>query len=77
MRGFQETMREQFLHDSDIIEALKNFEEEHRGMVLESFVIESDTEVLEPEKEILPEIRKKNPGAVLFSCEKMCSLATP
>ena len=49
-------------------ESIRNFEESHEGLILEPIIVESDTEVMNAQKEILPEIQKVYPGAVIFSC---------
>jgi len=49
-------------------ESIKSFEESHEGMILEPLIVESDVEIIGVQKELLPEIRKTYPGAIIFSC---------
>lgn len=69
MSLFKEIMTETMPNDPKLDEALKRFEKSHDGMVLEPMIIESDKEVTDPEKELLPEIQKSYPEAVIFSWE--------
>lgn len=58
--------------DNNIVEkAVEKFEQAHDGLVPEPFIIETDKEISDAETEIMPEIRKEYPEAILLSCEKM------
>lgn len=69
-------MEETFVNDVKIEETIKNFEKMHEGLVLEPLMLESDTEIEDPVKEILPEIQKTYPEAILFSCDKIPEIVT-
>lgn len=71
MQLFKSIMEETFPDDVKVEDAVKRFAESHDGLILEPLVIESDTEVIDFQKEILPEIQKTYPEATIFSCEKM------
>lgn len=71
LREFRERLREAFPGDEKVSKALDKFERNHEGMILEPFMIESDAPVKNPEKEILPEIRKDYPEAELLTCHRI------
>ena len=71
MSLFKSIMEETFPEDVNVEDAMRKFSESHDGLILEPLVIESDTEIVDPKKEVLPEIQKKYPEAVIFSCEKI------
>jgi hypothetical protein len=72
---FRSVMRDTFSDDKKVETAINNFEKTHEGLVLESLTVETDTEIIDPDSEILPEIRKKYPEAVIFSCKMVSELA--
>ncbi len=47
--------------------ALDNFHNNHDGMVLDSFIIETDQLYEDNEKEILAKIEEEHPGAIMIS----------
>jgi hypothetical protein len=71
---FRSIIADTFSDDKHAEESVKNFERSHEGLVLEPLVVESDTVIVDAEKEILPEIQKTYPGAIIFSCEKIPEL---
>ena len=68
---FRALMRDTFDSDEKLEQSIKKFEESHNGLILEPLVIESDTEVKDPEKEFLDDIHAKYPEAKIFSIERM------
>ena len=79
LKSFQEMARDVFPVDVEVTDkkfqsAIQRFEEQHEGLVVEPLVLESDNEITDAEKELLPEIQKKYPEAKIFSWEKMPNL---
>lgn len=50
-------------------ELLKNFEDQSDGMIIKTFILESDKPVIAPKNEFLKEIKKECPQAKLSSWE--------
>ena len=65
----KEAMTDTF-KESELIEKLvKQFEETHDGLIPEPFFAETDSEVTDPEREIMPEIWKDYPEAIFIKYE--------
>jgi hypothetical protein len=71
MEVFKMAMSANFSDDAKMTEEVEKFSNEFKEYILEPIVIESDTEVTDPEKEIMPEIRKEHPEAKLLSIQPM------
>lgn len=72
LESFKDIAKDMFPEDIEITDeklqdGLNRFEKLHDGMVIEPFIMESDTLVKDPEKELLPEIQKDHPEATIFS----------
>jgi hypothetical protein len=64
---FIESIAEKLVDDAKekILAYLEGFKGHTNGMVLKTFNLESDSKVRDPEKELMAEIRKNSPEAVL------------
>lgn len=71
MEFFRAVVSEALSDESRVAESIKKFEESHEGLILEPLIIESDMEIVGVQRELLPEIRKTYPGAVIFSCNRI------
>lgn len=71
MEVFKMAMSAHFSDDAKMTEEVEKFSREFDEYILDPIVIESDTEVVDPEKEIMPEIRKDHPEAKLLSIQSM------
>lgn len=74
MKMLRELMSTNTPDDAELEKAVEAFEKEHEGYILEPIVLESDKEVTDAEKELMPEIRKTYPEAKLFSMEPVPQL---
>lgn len=68
---FKKVLFDMLPQKEEIESIVEKFCKEHDGLILEPLVLESDTEITNPEKELMPEIRKKHPEARLVSCQKI------
>lgn len=57
-----------FPNDHDIHEAIERYNKTHENMILESFLVESDTEIKNYEKEIMPKLLQTFSTAKFVSC---------
>jgi len=71
-----QVMPEETKKEINIDDLIEKFCEKHNEMVLEPLVLESDTDVLDPEKELMPEIWKKYPEAKLLNFQKIPKIAS-
>jgi hypothetical protein len=71
MNLFKSFLSEAFSERESIDKAVEEFEKEHDGMVIEPLVIETDSAITDAEVQILPEIQKAYPDAVLLSVERI------
>jgi serine phosphatase RsbU (regulator of sigma subunit) len=69
MELFRSVMEDAFDEDDEVERAVKKFEKSHEGLVLERICMESDTEIIDIQKEVLPVIQKEYPDATIFSCD--------
>jgi hypothetical protein len=63
LKLFREIAGEALSGDPDLINKLLQFESEHEGLVLYNETIESNTEIVDPEIEVMPTIQKAYPEA--------------
>jgi hypothetical protein len=71
MNLFKKFMNDAFSEQEGIDRVVSEFEKEHDGMVLEPLIIETDTKITNPERQILPEIQKTYPDAKILSVERI------
>ena len=65
LRGSINSMPESSIRDN-LQESLSRYQEENEGYVMETIPIVSDSEILDPESEVMPEIQKEYPGAEMI-----------
>lgn len=63
LKIMQKAAKKVYPDSHNIHKAIEQFDEAYENMVLESFLIESDSEIGDCEKDIVPEIRKIHPEA--------------
>jgi len=74
MQLFKEMLSEEVPDQDALDRAVERFEREHEGMILEPMVIESDKELEDVERELMPEILRKYPEAKFLNSHKMPEL---
>ena len=67
LREFKKAIKALLSDNEPFQNALENFGKNHEGMILESVIIESDKMYEDNEEEIILEIKKKHPGAIVVS----------
>jgi DNA-binding HxlR family transcriptional regulator len=67
MVKFKKLVREMFSNNQPFQKAIDSFGSKYEGMVLQSIIIESDKLYEESEEEVITEIRKKIPEAIIIS----------
>ena len=71
MEMFREIMVNSYPNDEELNKAVKAFEKESEGLIVEPLVIETDHEIMNCEEELMPEIRKNYPEAKMLSWDKV------
>ncbi len=72
---FRNMLANKYPNNEDMEKAVDRFDRHSEGLVLEPFVLESDTEVADCEKELMPEILKEHPEAKLLTWENIPNFA--
>lgn len=67
MSKFKKLVRDLFANNPPFQEAIDKFGAKYEGMVLQSLIIETDKTYEESEKEIIKEIKRKIPEAIIIS----------
>jgi len=75
MERFREELANKYPNNEDIEKAVDRFDLNNDGMVLKSFVLDSDAEITDCATELMPEIFKEHPEAKLLMWERIPHLA--
>ena len=67
MVKFKKLVKDLFSNNPPFQEAIDKFGNKYEGMVLQSLIIETDKTYEESEEEIIEEIKKKLPEAIIIS----------